>query len=302
MLERTRFIWLDGRLLDFDKANFHVLSHSLHYGSGIFEGIRCYSTPRGPAVFKLAEHVARLLSSARTMALELPYDGATIARAIVQTVTANELTECYIRPIAFRGFGSMGLDPKGSSSHLCVAVWPWGAYFGKEKLELGVSVKISTIRRTPGPHNSAKICGNYWQSTLAKLEAKRAGCDEALLLDSHGFVAEGAGENIFIVKDGELLTPALGAILPGITRDSVMTLARDAGYRVTETRLGQEQLFDADEAFFTGTAVEITPISMIEGRQIGSGKRGPITAQLQKLYSDAVHGRGSAQFNWLTYL
>jgi branched-chain amino acid aminotransferase len=295
-------IWMDGKLVPWDQAQVHVLTHSLHYGLGIFEGIRCYKGEKGSAIFRLKEHIARLFASAHIMRMKLPFAPEQLEAAVVETVRANRLDACYIRPIAFIGSGEMGLYVKENPIHVAVAAWSWGTYLGDEGLRNGIRVKISSITR----HHvnisltKAKVTGYYVNSQLAKYEAKEAGYDEALLLDTEGYVAEGPGENIFIVRNGVLKTTPLTSILEGITRDSVLQLAREASIPVAEVRFTRDELYLADEAFFTGTAAELTPIRDVDGRTIGNGKPGPITQRLQERFFSIVRGTDPAHRAWLT--
>jgi len=295
-------IWMDGKLVPWDQAQVHVLTHSLHYGLGIFEGIRCYKGEKGSAIFRLKEHIARLFASAHIVRMKLPYAPEQLEAAVVDTVRANRLEACYIRPIAFIGAGEMGLYVKENPIHVAVAAWSWGTYLGDEGLRNGIRVKISSFAR----HHvnisltRAKVTGYYVNSQLAKYEAKEAGYDEALLLDTEGYVAEGPGENIFIVRKGVLTTTPLTSILEGITRDSVLQLAREAKIPVAEERFTRDELYLADEAFFTGTAAELTPIREVDGRTIGSGKPGPFTQQLQERFFSIVRGADPAHRAWLT--
>jgi branched-chain amino acid aminotransferase len=304
MIQKGKKIWMDGRLLDWDSAQVHVLTHTLHYGLGVFEGIRCYETPRGPAVFRLREHLERLLRSAHIFMLQVPYSLQELQEAVLQTIRANELKECYIRPIVFVGTGAMGLYAVDNPVHVAIAVWPWGAYLGAEGLKKGIRVKVSSFVR--GHPNSymfrAKVCGYYVNSQLAKREAIACGFDEALLLDADGFVSEGSGENIFMVRQGVLRSTPLTTILEGITRDSVITFARDEGIPFEEARFSRDELYIAEEAFFTGTAAEITPIRELDGRAIGQGCPGPITRRLQELFFQTVRGQNERYGHWLTYL
>jgi branched-chain amino acid aminotransferase len=295
-------IWMDGKLVPWDQAQVHVLTHSLHYGLGIFEGIRCYKGEKGSAIFRLKEHIARLFASAHIMRIKMPFAPDQLEAAVVETVRANRLEACYIRPIAFIGSGEMGLYVKQNPIQVVIAAWSWGTYLGDEGLRNGIRVKISSFTR----HHvnisltRAKVTGYYVNSQLAKYEAKEAGYDEALLLDTEGYVAEGPGENIFIVRHGVLKTTPLTSILEGITRDSVLQLAREARIPVAEERFTRDELYLADEAFFTGTAAELTPIREVDGRTIGSGKPGPITQQLQERFFSIVRGADPAHRNWLT--
>jgi branched-chain amino acid aminotransferase len=304
-LKPTKLIWMDGKLVPWKEATVHVLTHTLHYGMGVFEGIRCYKTERGPAVFRLRDHMRRLENSARLAGMKLPYSAAELVRATKRTIKANGIEECYIRPIAYYGYGVMGLNPEGSKVRVTIAVWPWGTYLGEEGLELGVRAKISPWRRI---HPSilppqAKIVGNYANSILAKVDALRSGYDEAILLNMEGKVAEGPGENLFVVKEGKLVTPPLSSgVLEGITKDSIVRIARDEGMTVEEREISPEELYSADEAFFTGTAAEVTPIREVDGRVIGDGSRGPITTKLQRIYFNVVRGREPKYEFWLDYL
>ncbi len=302
-MEKVEKIWLDGEFVAWDEANIHILTHTLHYGLGVFEGIRCYSDGNGrSAIFRLREHVDRLFESAHIVQMEIPFSRDEIERAIIETVRVNGLKECYIRPIAFLGDGSMGLFPKDNPVRVAIAVWPWGAYLGEEGITRGIKVKISSYTRLHVNANmtKAKVCGNYVNSILAKREAVAAGYDEALLLDADGYVCEGSGENIFIVKRGEVKTPSLTSVLRGITRDSVITIAKDKGIRVVEDRFTRDELYTADEAFFTGTAAEITPIREVDGRVIGEGRPGPVTKALQETFFEVVKGRMERYRDWLT--
>jgi branched-chain amino acid aminotransferase len=297
-------IWMDGKLVPWDQAQVHVLTHTLHYGLGIFEGLRCYKGSQGSAVFRLKEHIARLFTSAHIVQMKLPYAPEQLEAAVIETVRANRLDACYIRPIAFIGAGEMGLYVKNNPIHVVIAAWPWGTYLGDEGLKHGIRVKISSFARhhVNISMTRAKVTGYYVNSQLAKQEAKEAGYDEALLLDTDGYVAEGPGENIFIVRKGILKTPPLTSILEGITRDSVLQLAREARLPVAEERFTRDELYIADEAFFTGTAAELTPIREVDGRTIGSGKPGPITQQLQERFFSIVQGKDPAHRTWLTMI
>ncbi|MGH7363777.1 MAG: branched-chain amino acid transaminase [Candidatus Methylomirabilales bacterium] len=295
-------MWMDGRLTEWAEAKVHVLTHTLHYGLGVFEGIRCYETARGPAIFRLPEHLRRLFDSAKIAGITIPYTPQQVSDAIRETVKANGMRACYIRPIAFLGYGVMGLNHTGAPVNLAIAVWPWGAYLGAEGLERGIRVKIAsfTAHHANVTMTKAKICGNYATAQLAKMEAIAAGYDEAILLDAQGNVTQGSGENIFIVRHGALKTPPITAVLEGITRDSVLTLARERGVPVVEESFARDELYIADEAFFTGTAAEVTPIREVDGRVIGSGKVGPVTARLQQAFFDVVQGKDAAHQGWLT--
>lgn len=304
MLEKTSKIWMDGRLIPWDDANVHVLTHSLHYGLGVFEGIRCYKTEKGPAVFRLKEHIKRLIKSAHVFMMKIPFSEEEIISAILETIKANGLEECYVRPIAFIGYGAMGIYPKENPINLAIAVWPWGAYLGEEGLEKGIRVKTSSFVRTHVNTNMtrAKVCGYYVNSQLAKREALMCGYDEALLLDADGYVSEGSGENIFVVRDGLLKTTPTTSILEGITRDSILTIARNEDMPIKEERFTRDEVYISDEAFFTGTAAEITPVRELDGRTIGAGKRGPVTEKLQRIFFDTVKGKYPKYGDWLTYL
>src|SRR6188474_777517 len=285
MADRDGHIWYDGKLVPWRDANTHVLTHSLHYGLAVFEGLRAYHTSRGTAIFRLQEHTERLFNSAHIYMMKLPYDRETIMAAHKEVVRANKLESCYIRPIAFYGSEKMGVSPKGATVHVAIAAWPWGAYLGAEALEKGIRVKTSSFARH---HVNVTMCraksvGTYMNSILAHQEAAQDGYDEALLLDVDGFVAEGSGENIFIVKNGKLITPDLTSALEGITRDTIVQLAKELGYEIIEKRITRDEVYGADEAFFTGTAAEVTPIRELDNRAIGTGTRGPITEKLQSL-------------------
>ena len=296
-------IWMNGSLVNWKDAKIHVLTHALHYGSGVFEGIRCYKTAKGPAVFRLREHMDRLEDSAKIYMKSIQYTTEQLCEATKQLIKANKLEECYIRPIIYRGYGEMGLDPTKSKVDVAIAAWVWGAYLGEEGLKNGIRAKISSFQRI-SPNilpSSAKATGQYINSILAKLEATDVGYDEAIMLDSRGFISEGPGENIFMVKDGVICTPPEHAsILMGITRDSVMKIAADMGYKVKEMDLTRGNLYLADEAFFTGTAAEITPIRNVDGREIG--KPGPVTKKIQAKYFNAVHGKDKTYEDWLDYI
>ena len=302
MSDRDGFIWYDGKLVPWRSATTHVLTHSLHYGLSVFEGVRAYPTADGPAIFRLPEHTDRWANSARIYLMPMPFDKQTLMAAQCEVVRANKLDSCYLRPIAFYGSEKMGVSPKGAKVHVAIAAWPWGAYLGPEALEKGIRVKTSSFAR----HHinvtmaRAKFAGTYANSILANQEATMDGYDEALLLDVDGFVAEGSGENLFMVKSGKLYEPELTSALIGITRDSVITLARDQGLEVGAKRLTRDDLYIADEVFFTGTAAEVTPIREIDNRVIGSGRCGPITRKLQGLFFDAVHGKLAKYRSWLT--
>jgi len=303
-MNKTEKIWMDGKLVNWDDANIHILTHTLHYGLGVFEGIRCYSTSNGPAVFRLKEHVKRLFQSAKIFLLDIPFTEEEISNAIIETIKSSKLQECYIRPIVYLGDGAMGLFPKGNPVRVSIAVWSWGAYLGEEGLEKGIKVKVSSFIRNHVNSNMSrgKVCGYYVNSQLAKKEAISCGYDEALLLDTEGYVSEGSGENIFIVKNGALKTTPLTSILEGITRDSIITIAKDNGIETKEERFTRDEVYLADEAFFTGTAAEVTPIREVDGRRIGQGRRGALTEKVQSVFFDAVKGKNPKYKSWLTYL
>lgn len=302
MLEKTDKIWMDGKLVDWDNATVHVLTHTLHYGLGVFEGIRCYETKKGPAIFRLDEHVERLFDSAHIFLMEIPYSREEISKAIIKTVKANKVKECYVRPLVYIGYGAMGLYPMENPVRVSIAVWPWGAYLGEKGLEDGIKVKTSSFIRNHVNSNMsrAKVCGYYVNSQLAKKEAISCGYDEAMLLDTEGYVSEGSGENIFIVRNGTLKTTPLTSILEGITRNSIIRIANDEKIGVVEERFSRDELYISDEAFFTGTAAEVTPIREADGRVIGNGKRGHITTKLQSIFFDIVKGRNKQYEAWLT--
>jgi len=301
-MENQKFIWMDGRLAPWNEAKVHFLTHSLHYGTGVFEGIRFYRTPKGPAIFRLPEHVDRLYESAKAFSMEIPFSKEEMSRAIIETVAANGLEEGYIRPLVYLG-GKMGLNPVGAPVNCGIAAWPWGAYLAKEAVDTIIS-KYIRVHPKSG-EMAAKISGVYYNSALASLEAHRAGVDEAILLDAEGYVAEGPGENIFIVQKWEIVTPPLGTILPGITRATVMELVRDLTsglMKVQERKFRPIDLFNANEAFFTGTAVEITAIAKVNGLVIGDGKVGETTLFIKDLYNSIVRGQNEKYDRWLTYV
>jgi branched-chain amino acid aminotransferase len=301
--EKTEKIWMDGKLVPWDQAQVHVLTHSLHYGSGVFEGIRTYAAADGPAVFRLTDHIQRLFDSAKLVMMTIPYTRDELVEACKLTVRESGLESCYVRPIAFLGYGEIGLNPLQCEVNVSVAVWPWGAYLGEESLEAGVRMKVSSWRRMDPNTNpvAAKGTGIYINSSLAKVEAVKAGYDEAILLNTQGYVAECTGENLFIVKNGVVITPPLSSgALAGITRESIMTIARDHGYEVVEEQLLRHDLYLADEAFLTGTAAEVVPIRSVDDREIGS--RGPITRKLQDTYFAAVRGEVEQYKDWLEYV
>jgi branched-chain amino acid aminotransferase len=303
--QKTDKIWMNGKLVNWDDAKVHVLAHVLHYGSGIFEGARCYSTPKGPAIFRLKEHTDRLFNSCKIYRMEIPYSKDEINEAIINLIKINKLDECYIRPLVYRGYDHLGVDPTGVPIDVCLAVWPWGKYLGPEALEKGVDVGVSSWRRNaPGTMpDMAKSSANYMGGQLIRLEARAHGYIEGIALDVFGHVSEGSGENIFIVRDGTLITPPFGSsILPGITRNTVIMLAGDFGMKVIEEEIPREALYIADEVFFTGSAAEITPIRTIDGITVGEGKRGPITEKLQTAFFSIFEDSKYDKFNWLTYV
>jgi branched-chain amino acid aminotransferase len=298
-------IWMDGELVDWDKAQVHVLSHALHYGSGVFEGIRAYETARGPAVWHLDEHLRRLGRSAKLYHMDLPFSHEALVEATKEVIRANGLRSCYVRPLAFRGYGEMGVNPLNAEINVTIAVWPWGAYLGEEALEQGVRIKISSWRRNSQNSlpSAAKASGQYINSVLAKVESLKAGYDEAIMLNEAGHITDGSGENVFVVRDGILITPPTSAgCLDGITRNTVITLAREAGYTVEEANLVRTDLYNADECFFTGTAAELTPIREVDDRVVGEGHRGPVTKELQGAFFAATKGENEAHPDWLTYV
>lgn len=300
---KSEKIWVDGELVDWDDARVHVMSHGLHYGTAYFEGIRCYRLDgERSAVFRLDEHLRRFRDSGHILGAPLPYSVERMAEAVLEVVRANRLEECYIRPLAFLGDGDRGLYAVHNPVRVIVAAWTWGAYLGDEGVESGIRAKVSSYTRhhVNVMMTSSKISGNYVNSVLAKGEAKRAGYDEAIMLDNEGCVSEASGENLFIVRDGELKTPPVTAILPGITRAGVIELARRKGYRVSEERFARDELYVADEAFLTGTAAEVTPIREVDDRVIGAGKPGPVTLDLQQAFFAVVRGRDEGCRHWLT--
>ena len=303
-MEATKKIWMDGTFVDWDKAQVHVLSHTLHYGLGVFEGIRCYDTAAGPAIFRLPEHIDRLFDSAHIAGLDMPFSRDDIGQAIIDTVKVNEVRECYIRPLVYLGYGELGINNSHCPVCVTIAVWPWGAYLGESALSEGIRVCISSYTRhhVNVMMTKAKVVGNYANSQLAKMEAIHSGYDEAIMLDVQGNVGEGSGENIFIVRNGVLKTPPLTAILEGITRNSVIDLARQMGLTVRETVFSRDELYIADEVFFTGTAAELTPIREVDNRKIGGGFPGPVTHKLQQAFFRIVQGKDDAYKSWLTFI
>ncbi|MBZ0252917.1 MAG: branched-chain amino acid transaminase [Candidatus Methylomirabilis sp.] len=305
MVDKLAKIWMDGKLVDWDDANVHILTHTLHYGMGVFEGIRCYETVDGRgAIFRLDAHIKRLLGSAHIFTMKSPYGQAEIERATIDLLKANKLTDCYIRPLIYLGDGAMGLYPAGNPIRLAIIAWRWGAYLGEEGLAQGIRMKTSSFTRHH-PNNvmvKAKATGMYINSILAKMEVKACGYDEALLMDTEGCVSEASGENVFIVQDGAIYTPDDVSILKGITRDAVFRIAKDLGVRIEAKRITRDEVYLADEAFLTGTAAEVTPIRELDGRAIGAGARGPITKRIQDAFFDIVKGKDARYKEWLTYL
>lgn len=304
MDDRDGLIWLDGKWVEWREAKVHVLTHTLHYGAGVFEGLRAYRTERGTAIFRLAEHTDRLFRSAKILNMKMPFGKDELNQAHCDAVAKNNLETAYIRSMCFFGSEGMGLRADNLQVHVMIAAWQWGAYLGAENMERGIRVRTSSYTRN---HVNSTMCkakanGNYINSILALQEALATGYDEALLLDHEGFAAEGSGENLFIVRNGKIYTPETTSALEGITRDTVMMIAREQGYDVVEKRITRDEVYVADEAFFTGSAAEVTPIRELDGRSIGNGARGPITEQLQALYFDYVHGRRSDHQEWLSYV
>jgi branched-chain amino acid aminotransferase len=302
---RSEFIWMNGKLVPWDDARIHVGSHVIHYGSSVFEGIRCYKTPRGSAVFRLDAHTERLFNSAKIYWMEPAFTPEQVNAAILETIRANKLEACYVRPVVYRGAGQLGVNPLGSPVETLVMVWDWGKYLGKEALEQGVDVCVSSWTRI-APNTlpaMAKSAGNYMNSQLIKVEAVKGGFAEGIALDAAGYVSEGSGENLFAVVKGRLVTPPLvSSVLPGITRDAVITLARGLGIPVEEKALPREMLYLADELFFTGTAAEITPIRSVDRQKVGAGSRGPVTGALQKAFFDVIECRSEDEHAWLTFV
>ena len=302
--DRDGVIWMDGELVDWREAKVHVLTHTLHYGMGVFEGVRAYKTDRGTAVFRLQDHTRRLFDSAKIMRMDIPFDEATVNEAQLRVVRENRLDSAYLRPMCFLGSEGMGLRADNLSVHCSIAAWEWGAYLGDENMTRGIRIKTSSFTRH---HVNIAMCkakanGQYINSMMALREALTDGYDEAMLLDNEGYVAEGSGENIFIVRKGVIYTPDLTSALDGITRNTIMHLAKGLGIEVIERRITRDEVYIADEAFFSGTAAEVTPIREVDNRPIGTGSRGPITEQLQKLYFDVVEGRSKEHDDWLTFI
>ena len=304
MADRDGFIWYDGKLVPWREATTHVLTHSLHYGLAVFEGVRAYNTVKGTAIFRLAEHTQRLINSGKIYMMDIPYSKQQLMDAQLEVVRANKLESCYLRPIAFYGSEKMGISTRDSKVHVAIAAWPWGAYLGEEGLEKGIRVKTSSFAR----HHvnvtmpRAKVASTYANSILANLEVTGEGYDEALLLDTQGFVAEGAGENLFVIKEGKIYEPEIASALTGITRDSVIRVAAEFGLQVQSKRLTRDDIYIADEAFFTGTAAEVTPIRELDNRIIGEGRRGPITERIQARFFDIVNGRAPEYEHWLAFV
>jgi len=302
-VEQADLIWHNGELVAWEDAKVHVLTHGLHYGTGVFEGERAYETPQGTAIFRHHDHLARLLKSAELYYMPLPYTLEELRAATHELIAANGLTQCYIRPIAFRGYGQMGLYPLDCEVSVSIAAWPWGAYLGEESKVEGIRAKVSSWRRISADSliPQSKASGQYLNSVLAKVEASKAGYQEAILLDSRGFVCEGSGENIYVVRDGQIITPpATASILDGISRQSILTIARDLGREVVQRDLARAELYLADEVFLSGTAAELVPVREIDDHIIGDGDAGgPVTRELQRVYDDALHGRDARYTEWL---
>jgi len=301
----SKKIWLDGEMVDWEQAKVHVLTHALHYGTGYFEGIRCYALEDGrSAIFRLDEHIRRFFDSGHILGFPLPYTVDKIKQAIVDTVRVNGFKECYIRPLAFLGLKELGLYAPDNPVQVVIAAWRWGAYLGEEGIKNGIRAKISSYTRhhVNVMMTKSKVSGNYINSVLAKHEVKKAGYDEAIMLDTEGYVAEASGENVFIVRERRVKTTPFTSILPGITRDSVLTIARDKGYQVREERFTRDELYTADEAFLTGTAAEVTPIHEVDNRKIGAGRPGPVTLDLQQAFFNVIKGQDKKYAGWLTYL
>jgi branched-chain amino acid aminotransferase len=301
-VNQADLIWMNGELVAWEDAKVHVLTHGLHYGTGVFEGVRCYDTEIGPAVFRNRDHVDRLFKSAELYYMPIPYDREQIRQATLETIARNNLRSCYVRPLVFRGYGTMGLFPLEAPVDVAIAVWEWGAYLGEEGKQTGVRAKVSSWRRI-SPDSlipQAKATGQYLNSVLAKIESHKAGYEESILLDDHGHVCEGSGENIFVVRDGRIFTPPQTAsILDGINRKSTIQIARDLGFEVVERDIGRAELYLADEVFLTGTAAELVPVREVDDHPVGDGKPGEITVAVQKAFEDALHGRSERYREWL---
>jgi len=306
MFEGVDSVWLDGEFVDFEDARIHVLTHALHYGTGVFEGVRCYDTADGPAIFRWEEHLERFYDSARVYDIDIPFDREELTDATLELIAREDLASCYIRPIAFYGYGPLGLNPQRSPVKVALAVWPWGAYLGEEALEEGVDVAVSSWRKYASSQipTNAKTTGTYVNSVLASLEAKGNGYEEAIVLNKEGNVAEGPGENLFLVRDGEIYTTGLAeSILDGITRRTVITLARDLGYTVHDDAvISRGEMYTADELFFTGTAAEVTPIRSVDDNEIGAGTRGPVTDEIQSQFFDLIAGELGGYDDWFTHV
>ena len=303
--DRDGFIWMDGEFVDWRDAKVHVLTHTLHYGVGVFEGVRAYQTDKGPAIYRLNRHTERLLQSAHIMGMKIPFSIEELNKAQIEAIVKNDLSSGYLRPMAYYGSEAMGLHAHGLKVHVMIAAWPWGAYLGEDALEKGIRVKTSSYNRhyVNSSMAKAKTNGHYTNSIMALQEAERCGYDEALMLDTNGYVAEGSGENIFIIRRGKVYTPALTSALEGITRDTIVQLMQeDMGLEVIEKQITRDEVYTADEAFFTGTAAEVTPIRSLDDREIGIGSAGMITKEIQQRYFDVVHGKDSKRIDWLTYV
>jgi branched-chain amino acid aminotransferase len=304
-MTQTPYIWFNGEVVPWERATVHVMSHALHYGSSVFEGIRCYSTPRGPAIFRLTPHIERMIDSARIYRMELPFTAEQLAAACHEVIRANELESAYLRPIAFRGFGELGVHPKDTPVDVAIAAIPWGKYLGDDALERGVDVCVSSWTR-PAPNTLptlAKAGGNYLSSQLIVMEAQHNGYVEGIALDSTGNLSEGSGENLFVIRNGVIMTPPLTAsVLPGITRDTIIAIARDLGHAVQEQTIPREALYIADELFFTGTAAEVSPIRSVDGVVVKAGGRGPITAAIAERFFGLFNGETEDQYDWLEYV
>lgn len=303
-MEEAKYIWMNGEFLPWEKAQVHFLTHGLHYGSAVFEGIRCYEAGENSAVFRLKDHLKRFHTSGAALHMKIPFSEEELYRVVIELIKRNELKECYVRPLAYYGYGQMGLNPVGAKVEVGIAAWPWGAYLGEDGIKHGIVTKISPWVRPPRHimPTANKVSGSYVNSIMAKVDAIMTGYTEGLLLDTDGNIAECTGENIFIVKDSVLITPTLENALEGITRGSIIQIARDQGIKVEEKNFPKEVLYDSDEAFLTGTAAEITPIREIDARPIGEGKPGPLTKKLQDIYYGAIHGREEKYLDWLDYV
>ena len=304
-MKESKSIWMDGKLVDWKDANVHILTHTLHYGNGVFEGTRAYKTDKGMAIFRLKEHTKRLLNSAKIVAIEVPYTQEELEKAQIELLKDNAFeNNAYLRPLVYLGYGVMGVYHKNAPVRVAIAAWEWGAYLGDDGLEKGIRVKTSSLVRNSAKSlfGKAKACGNYLNSQMAKYEAVECGYEEALLLDDSGMIAEGSGECFFIVRNGVLVTPPSDSVLESITQDSIITIAQDLGIKVERRNITRDEVYIADEAFFTGTAAEVTPIRELDARVIGSGKRGEITHKLQNAFFDVVYGRNPKYAHWLTYI